>query len=65
MTRKRSALYQCAGTAVLRASSALPGPGLPSWPAPGGALLLLGTVDGMYAELIDDEGALHPVATKL
>ena len=37
MTRKRSALYQCAGTAVLRASSALPGPGLPSWPAPGGA----------------------------
>lgn len=34
-------------------------------PAPGGALLLLGTVDGMYAELIDDEGALHPVATKL
>ncbi|HEY1705187.1 MAG TPA: lantibiotic dehydratase [Trebonia sp.] len=35
MTRKRSTLYQCAGTAVLRASSALPGPGLPPWPAPG------------------------------
>jgi lantibiotic biosynthesis protein len=36
VTRKRSTLYQCAGTAVLRASSALPGPGLPPWPAPGG-----------------------------
>jgi lantibiotic biosynthesis protein len=36
VTRKRSTLYQCAGTAVLRASSALPGPGLPPWPAPAG-----------------------------
>jgi hypothetical protein len=37
VTRKRSTLYQCAGTAVLRASSARRGPGLPSWPAPGSA----------------------------
>ena len=36
MTRKRSTLYQCAGTAVLRASSARRGPDLPPWPAPGG-----------------------------
>ena len=35
MTRKRSTLYRHAGTAVLRASSALPGRGLPPWPAPG------------------------------
>jgi lantibiotic biosynthesis protein len=35
VTRKRSTLYRHAGTAVLRASSALPGPGLPPWPAPG------------------------------
>jgi hypothetical protein len=33
VTRKRSTLYQCAGTTVLRASSARPGPGLPPWPA--------------------------------
>jgi lantibiotic biosynthesis protein len=37
VTRKRSTLYRCAGTAVLRASSARPGPGLPPWPAPDGA----------------------------
>jgi lantibiotic biosynthesis protein len=37
VTRKRSTLYQCADAAVLRASSVLPGPGLPAWPAPGGA----------------------------
>jgi hypothetical protein len=36
VTRKRPALYQCADTAVLRASSARQGPGLPPWPAPGG-----------------------------
>jgi hypothetical protein len=36
VTRKRSTLYQCAGTAVLRASSARQGPGLPPWPPPGG-----------------------------
>ena len=38
MTRKRSTLYRCVGTAVLRASSARPGPGLPPWPAPDGAV---------------------------
>ncbi len=35
MTRKRSALYRCAGPAVLRASSITQGPGLPPWPPPG------------------------------
>jgi lantibiotic biosynthesis protein len=34
VTRKRSTLYQCADIALLRASSTLPGPGLPPWPAP-------------------------------
>ncbi|MBX3187676.1 MAG: hypothetical protein KF819_11700 [Labilithrix sp.] len=34
-------------------------------PVPGAALLLMGTVDGVYAHLVDASGKLQPVATKL
>lgn len=34
-------------------------------PAPGGVLLLLGTVEGVYAHLVDASGKLTPLATKL
>lgn len=34
-------------------------------PAPGGAVLLLGTVDGVYAHFVDASGKLTPLATRL
>jgi hypothetical protein len=34
-------------------------------PAAGGAVLLLGTVDGVYAHFVDAGGKLHPLATRL
>lgn len=58
MTRKRPALYQRAGTAVMRASSARHGPGLPPWPAPGGTAghwrswLALAWADGPFREAV-------------